>query len=73
MSFSRNRKDFMKLTIIIPCYNEKKDILSVLDSVLESTNFKKEIIVVDDGSTDGSKEILCTLDKKLFNVIFHKS
>ena len=45
----------MKLTIIIPCYNEKRDILSVLKNVLKSTNFKKEIIVVDDCSTDGTR------------------
>ena len=63
----------MKLTIIIPCYNEKRDILSVLKNVLKSTNFKKEIIVVDDGSTDGSREVLCTLDKNLFNVIYHEN
>jgi glycosyltransferase involved in cell wall biosynthesis len=63
----------VKLTIIIPCFNEKQDILSVLKNVLKSTNFKKEIIVVDDGSTDGSRELLCTLDKNLFNVIYHEN
>jgi glycosyltransferase involved in cell wall biosynthesis len=45
----------MKLTIIIPCYNEKRDILSVLKEVLKSTNCKKEIIVVHDCSTDGTR------------------
>jgi len=63
----------VKLTIIIPCFNEKQDILSVLKNVLKSTNFKKEIIVVDDGSTDGSRELLYTLDKNLFNVIYHEN
>ena len=48
----------MKVAIIIPCYNEKRDVLSVLKNVLKSTNFKKEIIVVDDGSTDATYEIL---------------
>ena len=73
ITYGRSREDFMKLTIIIPCYNEKQDILSVLKNVLKSTNFKKEIIVVDDGSTDGSREVLCTLDKNLFNVIYHEN
>ena len=73
ITYGRSREDFMKLTIIIPCYNEKRDILSVLKNVLKSTNFKKEIIVVDDGSTDGSREVLCTLDKNLFNVIYHEN
>ena len=63
----------MKLTIIIPCYNEKPDILSVLKEVLKSTNFKKEIIIVDDCSTDGTREVLCTLDKNLYNVIYHEN
>lgn len=73
ITYGRSREDFMKLTIIIPCYNEKRDILSVIKNVLKSTNFKKEIIVVDDGSTDGSREVLCTLDKNLFNVIYHEN
>ena len=73
ITYGRSREDFMKLAIIIPCYNEKQDILSVLKNVLKSTNFKKEIIVVDDGSTDGSREVLCTLDKNLFNVIYHEN
>jgi glycosyltransferase involved in cell wall biosynthesis len=62
----------MKLTIIIPCYNEKPDILLVLKNVLKSTNKKKEIIIVDDCSTDGTREVLSTLDKNLFNVIYHE-
>ena len=62
----------MKLTIIIPCYNEKRNILTVLKEVSESTNISKEIIVVDDGSTDGSREVLSSLDKKMFNVIMHE-
>jgi len=55
-----------RLSIIIPCYNEKatieKLVKEVLDVNLGST--EKEIIIVDDGSSDGTREILSKLSKK---------
>ena len=48
----------MKLSIIIPCYNEKKTIEKVVKNILSFCDFNKEIIIVDDGSTDGSVEII---------------
>ena len=50
----------MKLTIIIPCYNEEKTIGIIIDKVKKTNlqQIKKEIIVVDDGSNDNSLEIL---------------
>jgi len=47
----------MKLSIIIPAYNEIDTISEVLDRV-RAENFDKEIIVVDDCSTDGTREFL---------------
>ena len=55
----------MKLSIIIPCYNEQKTISVILDKVRNLKDYDKEIIVVDDCSTDGTKEIL----KKIENSI----
>lgn len=50
-------KETIKLSIIIPVYNEKDSILSVIERV-KSVNVRKEIIIVDDGSSDGTTEIL---------------
>ena len=48
----------MTLSIIIPCYNEISTIETVIDRVLANNDYKKEIIVIDDFSTDGTREIL---------------
>lgn len=55
----------MKLSIVIPVYNEKDTIEIILRKVLEVQleNLEKEVIVVDDGSHDGTKEILQGIDK----------
>lgn len=49
----------MKLSIIIPVYNEERTILKLLDR-LEAVQFpiEREIIIVDDGSTDGTTQLL---------------
>ena len=42
----------MKISIIIPAYNEEKTIAQVLDQVLEKVKNLAEVIIIDDGSTD---------------------
>ncbi|MGD9146955.1 MAG: glycosyltransferase family 2 protein [Anaerolineae bacterium] len=50
----------MKLSIIMPVYNERETLSEILSQVraVELPDVEKEILVVDDGSTDGSREIL---------------
>ena len=47
-----------KLNVIIPCYNEKSTIQTVIANVQSVEPINKKIIIVDDFSNDGSKEIL---------------
>lgn len=47
-----------KLSIIIPCYNSEQYLPKLLNSILEQTHQNLEIIVVNDGSTDNSQEVL---------------
>ena len=61
------------LSIIIPCFNEKKTILEIIDQLKKIKNIKKQIILVDDGSTDGTRDLIKKkLKNKVDKVIFHK-
>lgn len=55
-----------KLSVIIPVYNEKKTIIEAIKAVKNASlpGYKKEIIVVDDGSTDGTRDLLKKISKK---------
>ncbi|HTQ41032.1 MAG TPA: glycosyltransferase [Pirellulales bacterium] len=48
----------MKVSILIPCFNAERWIGAAIASALDQSWSEKEVIVVDDGSTDGSLEII---------------
>jgi glycosyltransferase involved in cell wall biosynthesis len=54
----------MKLSIIIPCFNEEKTIEQVVNKVLKFNTLEKEILIIDDCSVDDSREII----KKISNL-----
>ena len=61
------------LSIVIPCYNEVATLEKVIDAVLESPVGSKEVIVVDDGSTDGTSELIRDkIEQRVARVIFHE-
>ena len=68
----------MQLSVIIPVYNERQTVGEIVERVLR-LDIDKELIVVDDGSTDGTKEILEELvngagpmESNALRVIFHE-
>jgi len=62
------------LSIIIPAYNEKEFIAKVLEKVFSiPSSIEREVIVVDDGSRDGTLQILGSLKPKYnFKLISHE-
>jgi len=63
----------MKLSVIIPCYNEAKTIKNIVKAVCESSFMDKEIIIVDDFSTDGTREILQNeISNSVDLIIYHE-
>jgi glycosyltransferase involved in cell wall biosynthesis len=63
----------MLLSVIIPCYNEKNTINAIIDAVRNSPYPHKEIIVVDDCSTDGTREKLKNeISPLVAKIIYHE-
>ena len=52
----------MKLSIIIPVYNEKATVLEILKRIESIQDIQKQIIIVDDGSNDGSYELISSFN-----------
>lgn len=63
-------KDY-KLSVLIPCYNEKDTIEEIVRRV-QAVDVPTEIVIVDDGSTDGTRDILRRIEPDVDQVIFHE-
>src|SRR6266404_1749612 len=62
----------MKVSIVIPCYNEKNTIAEILQAVRAAPVENKEIIVIDDGSNDGTQTLLREkLSGSVDQIIYH--
>ena len=59
------------LTIIVPAYNEKKSISKIIDQINEKIIYTKQIIVIDDFSNDGTRDIVQNLSN-IDEIIFHQ-
>ena len=63
----------MKLSVIIPCFNEIGTVKTILKRISQSGIEDQEVIVVDDGSTDGTREILVNeLMEYITHLEFHE-
>jgi glycosyltransferase involved in cell wall biosynthesis len=62
----------MKLSVVIPCYNEKNHLFGLISRVKDSPVADKEVILVDDGSNDGTTELIRNgLEKEVDKVLYH--
>jgi glycosyltransferase involved in cell wall biosynthesis len=61
--------NIVKVTIIVTVYNEIKTIIQAIDDV-RTLNVEKEIIVIDNCSTDGTRELLRSIEDDSFKVVF---
>ena len=63
----------MKLSIVIPCYNEAKTIRTLVERVRSSPYPDKEIIIVDDCSRDGTRDVLRTqIESMVDKILYHE-
>jgi glycosyltransferase involved in cell wall biosynthesis len=61
----------MKLSVVVPVYNERKTILAVYEKI-RAVDLDKEILLIDDCSTDGTGDIIKGLEDKNTKVFFHE-
>ena len=73
VQMSKLNEDTLRLSVVIPCYNEKKTIQDVISSVRECGVKNIEIIVVDDFSLDGTRQLLKdVVADTVEKVLYHK-
>lgn len=63
----------MKISVVIPLYNKKSTILRAVNSALNQTYQPQEIIIVNDGSTDGSDQVVAGIDDRLIRYFYQKN
>jgi len=61
----------MKISILVPVYNEENTVKELLNKLLNLNIEQKEIIVIDDGSTDNTKNILLNFNNNYVKIIYH--
>ena len=70
-AYSTSKPKAAKLTVVIPVYNEKRTIRLIVERV-QTVPVEKEIIVVDDCSTDGTRDILRQMQGEGIKVLYHE-
>ena len=61
----------MKLSVVVPVFNEKATIAEIIDRI-RGTELSIELIVVDDGSTDGTRDILQRVSSKIDHLLLQE-
>lgn len=66
----KSMKTNMKISVVVPVYNEHNTIREILHKVKSVLGSEDEVVIVDDGSNDGTREILRELEKD-FRIFYH--
>jgi glycosyltransferase involved in cell wall biosynthesis len=61
----------MKLSVLIPVYNEERTLREIVERV-QATPYQKELVIVDDHSSDGTPQILAELAQRFDNLALHR-
>src|SRR5829696_1154663 len=61
-----------RISVLVPVYNEEKTVATVVERVLALGDLVKEIVIVDDGSTDGTARVLGDLSQREPRVRFSR-
>jgi len=61
---SRDHKQMVSVSVIIPCYNCERTIMRAVNSIVQQTCLPKEIILVNDASTDKTKDVINNLQQE---------
>ena len=60
------------LSVVIPCFNESETVLDLIERVRQAPIASKQLIVVDDGSSDGTRELLKGISAPDLTVLLHE-
>ncbi len=63
----------MKISIVMPTFNRASTISRAINSIINQDYSNFELLIVDDGSTDNTKEIVDSFDDKRIKYIFQKN
>lgn len=71
VSVAENLKDKPLISVIMPVYNRKDIVMGAIESVLSQSYSNFELIIVDDASTDGTRDLLKKINHDKVRIIFH--
>lgn len=63
---------YIKISVIVPIYNARKTIKKCIESLLNQSYKNFEVILIDDGSKDGTEDLINEMEKKDSRIVYYK-